>query len=72
MDQAGTCNTHLNKKHKNISFTLDIGKNKKIPFCDINIFTCRVKFTFMALLQRYELQIFTHFIFILQSFGDLL
>ena len=51
-DQAEKFKIYLNKKHKNISFTLELEENNKLSFLDIDVQRCDTSISFMTSIYR--------------------
>ena len=52
LDQAEKFKDYLNKKHKNIYFSLEVEENNKLPFLDVNVFRSEQSNMFMTSLYR--------------------
>ena len=51
-DQAEKFKIYLNKKHKNISFLLELEENNKLSFLDIEVQRCDTSMSFMTSIYR--------------------
>ena len=52
LNQAEEFKKYLNKKHKNMNFTLETEKENKLPFLDINVYRCDESQVFKTTLYR--------------------
>ena len=52
LDKAEKFKNFLNKKHKNMSFTLEVEKDNKLSFLDIDVIRSEKSSTFMTSLYR--------------------